>query len=64
MLKKALVLGVIAVSLTGCIIAPLDDGYDRGGRGGYDHRSDRGDHRYDQRRSDRDDRRGWNWNGR
>lgn len=66
MLKKIVILGVIAVSLTGCIIAPLDDGYDRRGHGGYDHRSDRNDHRHDHRRGDRDrgDRHDWNWKAR
>lgn len=73
MLKKIIVLSVLAVSLTGCIIAPFDDGYDRGGydhRGGSDGRWDnrrdddrRGDRRGDDRRDDRD-RPDWNWNGR
>ena len=65
MLKKILLLGMLGVSLTGCIIAPFDDGHH--GRGGYD----RGDHRGDDRRGDRDrgdrdrgDRPYWNWNGR
>ncbi len=76
MLKKIVLLGVIAVSLTGCIVAPLDDGYDRDGRGGYGHRHDfdrrwdkrhddrRGDYRYKDQRQNHDhrDRPSWNWN--
>ena len=55
MLQKILLLGVLGVSLTGCIVAPYDDGYDRGG---YGHRHD-SDRRWDQRRDDKrgDDRR-------
>ena len=48
MLQKILLLGVLGVSLTGCIVAPYDDGYDRGG---YGHRHD-SDRRWDQRRDD------------
>lgn len=68
MLKKVIVLGVLGVSLTGCIVAPFDDDH-RGGHGRYDQRHD-SDHRWDQRRDgdrhrydrDRNDR-GWNWKG-
>jgi len=27
MLNKVIVLGVVAISLTGCIVAPFDDGH-------------------------------------
>ena len=64
--KKVIVLGVVAISLTGCIVAPFDDGH-RGGHGRYDQRHD-SDHRWDQRRDGRYDRdrndRDWNWKGR
>lgn len=65
MIKQSIVLGLLAVSLTGCIMAPFDD-YDRD-NGRYD-RNDRGDHgRYDRNdrggMRDRDrDRGGWNQN--
>ena len=66
MLNKVIVLGVVALSLTGCIVAPFDDGH-RGGHGRYDQRHD-SDHRWDQRRDGRYDRdrndRDWNWKGR
>jgi len=69
MLNKVIVLGVVAFSLTGCIVAPFDDSH-RGGHGRYDQRHD-SDHRWDQRRDgdrhrydrDRNDR-DWNWKGR
>lgn len=68
MLKKTIIFTLLTVSLTGCIVAPFDDGYDRrGDRGGYDRdrdRHDRNDHRRDDRRSnDRRDQnnRDWNW---
>ena len=66
MLNKVIVLGVVDISLTGCIVAPFDDGH-RGGHGRYDQRHD-SDHRWDQRRDGRYDRdrndRDWNWKGR
>ena len=66
MLNKVVVLGVVAISLTGCIVAPFDDGH-RGGHGRYDQRHD-SDHRWDQRRDGRYDRdrndRDWNCKGR
>lgn len=66
MLNKIIVLGVVAISLTGCIVAPFDDVH-RGGHGRYDQRHD-SDHRWDQRRDGRYDRdrndRDWNWKGR
>ncbi|WP_171477335.1 hypothetical protein [Acinetobacter bereziniae] len=37
MMKKIILLGVLGVSLTGCIVAPYDDDH-RGGHGRYDHR--------------------------
>ncbi|WP_353163363.1 hypothetical protein [Acinetobacter guillouiae] len=69
MLNKVIVLGVVAISLTGCIVAPFDDGH-RGSHGRYDQRHD-SNHRWDQRRDgdrhrydrDRNDR-DWNWKGR
>ncbi|MBJ8421442.1 hypothetical protein KTJ16_03335 [Acinetobacter bereziniae] len=68
MMKKIILLGVLGVSLTGCIVAPYDDDH-RGGHGRYDHRDrdrdrDRWDHRHDRDRDrydrDRNDR-DWNW---
>ncbi|KAF1024658.1 MAG: hypothetical protein GAK29_02435 [Acinetobacter bereziniae] len=67
MMKKIILLGVLGVSLTGCIVAPYD-GDHRGGHGRYDqrdrdrwdHRNDGDRHRYDRDRNDRD----WNWNRR
>lgn len=46
MLKKLIVLSVLAVTLTGCVVAPYDDHYSRDGRnysGQYDH-----DHRWNR----------------
>ncbi|CAM9347139.1 hypothetical protein [Acinetobacter bereziniae] len=64
MMKKIILLGVLGVSLTGCIVAPYDDDH-RDGHGRYDHRDrDRWDHRHDRDRDrydrDRNDR-DWNW---
>lgn len=60
MIKKLALLGLMGISLTGCIVAPYDDGYNR-----HDHRhnSDRRWDRNDQQRWDNqrnNDRRDWN----
>lgn len=69
MFKKIIIFSVLTVSLTGCIVAPFDDGYGydrRGDRGGYDRdrdRHDRHDYRRDDRRGDHykdRDHRDWN----
>ncbi len=60
MMKKVILLSVLAVSLTGCVVDPWDDDY-RGNRdrnGHYD-RDDRDHRNHDWKNKDHKDHRDW-----
>lgn len=60
MIKQTLILGTLAISLTGCIVSPLDDDYSNRDHGRYDqrqHDSKRAEHySYDRDRNQNHDR--------